>query len=113
MCDDHSDRRLDPMFTRTDAVQMGQCRNDADRPMAAHSQIASAIEKDDSSYARFINRSTQQSTNERIGTTRIVYNRAAKVIVITSEVLETIGERIVAELRAAADDYTSRLAAGV
>jgi hypothetical protein len=34
----------------------------------------------------------------------------AKVVVIFSEALETIGERIITELRPAADDHTRRLA---
>jgi hypothetical protein len=81
--------------------------------MPAHSQIAAAIEKNDSRDARLVNGNTEQGADKRIRATRIIHDRAAKVVMIISEALETIGERIVAELRPAADDHARRLATRV
>jgi hypothetical protein len=101
------------MSTRTNAVQVGQRRDHADRAVPTHSQVPRAIEKNNASNAGSINWRTQQCADDRIGTTRLVYDGAAKVVVIVSEGLETIGERIIAEIRAAVDDHTSRLTARV
>jgi hypothetical protein len=60
--------------------------------MPAHPQIPGAIEEDEAGYARVVNRSTQQGADSPIGSSRLVYDRAAKVVVIISEALETIGE---------------------
>jgi hypothetical protein len=92
MCDDDSDGGFNSMVARTDAVHMGQRRDHTDRSMPAHSQIPRAVEKDETSDARISNGRTQQGTHDSIGTTRFVYNRAAKVVVIFSEALKTIGE---------------------
>src|SRR4029078_8275598 len=58
MRDNDADRRLDTMNPGSDAVQMGQRSDHADRAMSAHSQISGAIEKNYSRYARLIDRST-------------------------------------------------------
>src|SRR6185295_20386649 len=113
MRDDDADRRLDTMFTGTNAVQMGQRRNHADRAMSTHAQIPSAIEKNEARYARRINWRAQQCADERIRATRVIHHRAAKVVVIIFEPLATIYERIVAEVWPTADDHTRGLTAGV
>jgi hypothetical protein len=71
---------------------MGQRRDHTDCSMPAHSQKPRAVEKDEAGDARIIDGRTQQGTDDSIRTTRLVYNRAAKVVVIFSEALETIGE---------------------
>ena len=71
---------------------MSQRRDHTNRAMPAHSQIPGAIEEDEASHARVINRSTQQGADNSIGTSWFIYDRAAKVVVIVSEALETMGE---------------------
>ena len=92
---------------------MGQRSDCADRAMSAHAQIPSAIEKNDACYARLIDWSTQQCADNRVGATRLVHDRAAKVVVIIFEALETIWERIVTELWPTADNHARGLTAGV
>jgi hypothetical protein len=92
---------------------MGQRSDHADRAMSAHAQIPGAIEKNEARYARWIDRSTQQCTNNRVGATRLVHDRAAKVVVIIFEALATICERIVAELWPTADDHARGFTAGM
>src|SRR6185369_6478316 len=87
-----SDRRLESMFTRTDAVKMGQRRDHADRAVSAHSQISGAIEENDPGDTRLVNRSTQQCTHDAVHTTRFIHDRAAEVVVIVLEALETMGQ---------------------
>src|SRR3954452_3136315 len=48
--DHDSNGRFDAMIPRTDAVQVGQRRDHADRAVSAHPQKARAIEKDDASH---------------------------------------------------------------
>ena len=92
---------------------MGQRSDHADRAMSAHAQISRAIEKNNARYARLIDWSTQQSADNCVSTTRLVHDRAPKVVVIIFEALETICERTVAELWPTADDHTRGLTAGV
>src|SRR5262249_11415203 len=54
MRDNDAYRRLNSMLTGSDAVQVGQRRDHADRAMSTHSQIPSAIEKDKASHTRVI-----------------------------------------------------------
>ena len=89
MCDDDANRRLDAMCSGTDAIQKREGGDDADRPMAAHSQITHAIEKDDAGYARLIDRRTQHRTHDRVGTARLVNYRAPKVVMFVAEKLKS------------------------
>jgi hypothetical protein len=74
--------------------------------MPAHPQIRDAVEKDHAGYTRLINRFTQQSTNNRIRTARLVHYRAAKVVIFISEALEAVRQRIVTKVWSTTDNHT-------
>jgi hypothetical protein len=113
MCDDDSDRRLDAMSTRLDAIHVRKRGNHSNGPMPAHAKISNAVEKDDSRYTGIVDRSTQQPSNHRVRATRLVYNSAAKVVVLSSKALNAIWKGVVAEFRAATENHTRGLAGSV
>jgi hypothetical protein len=113
LCHDDTDRRLDAMNARSDAIQIRQRGNDANRPMPAHSQITHAVEKNHSSQAPLINRCAQQRAHDRIRTARLIHDRATKVVMFISEALDSGRKRTVTEVRRAVDNYARRLATGV
>src|SRR5215212_4796268 len=54
-CDDNSDRCLDAMCARTDAIQVRERSDDSDCSMPAHSKVRDAVEENHSRDARLIN----------------------------------------------------------
>jgi hypothetical protein len=97
------------MPTRRDPIEVGERGDESDRSMPAHPEIRGAVEKDHSRYARVVNGFTQQSTNNRIRTARLVHYRAAKVVVFISEALEAVRQRVLTELWSTCNNYTCGL----
>jgi hypothetical protein len=54
-----ADRRFDLVFAGLDAAQVSQSDSDSDNPVAAHSEVAGVIEKDDARSAFLVNRFNQ------------------------------------------------------
>src|SRR5215212_2255981 len=112
-CDDNSDWCLDAMCAWTDAIQVRQRGDDSDCSMAAHPKVCDAVEEDHSRDARLVNRSAQQSAYHGVRPTRLVHDSATKVVVLISETLETVRQRIVAEIWSATNNHARRLTARV
>jgi hypothetical protein len=81
--------------------------------MPTHAEVCDAVEKYHSGCARLIDGSTQQSTDNRVGATRLVHDSAAKVVMFISKAFETIHQRIITELWSTTDNHTRWLTARV
>jgi hypothetical protein len=92
---------------------MHQSCDHADRSVTAHAEVRNTVEENYTRDARVIDRRAQQCTHDRVRAARFVDDRAAKLVVFIPEAFETIRERVVAEIRPAADYDTRRLTTGV
>ena len=73
------------MFSRADALQVCQCRNQADGTVTTHSQVADIVEEDDAGGARGIDRLAKQSTDHDVRTARFIHHSGAETIVLARE----------------------------
>ena len=113
MSDNNTDRRLDAMRARSDAIQVCERLDHADRSMPAHSEVSDAVEKNHAGHARIIDRLTQQRSDNSVGAARFVDNRATKIVVFVSKAFDPVRERVIAEVRTTADHDARGLAPGV
>src|SRR5213593_940872 len=92
---------------------MGQCGNQTDGAVPAHTKIADIVEKDHSGDTRGITRWTQQSTDNDIRTARLVYAGRAKSVMLGSHLFQASRYQAFTQLRPAFDDdprgFTTRV----
>ena len=76
-----SHRRLDAVFSRSNATQIRKSGDQADGAVAAHSQIAHIIEKDYARCARGIDRLAKQRPHDDVRTARLIHHGGTEIIV--------------------------------
>src|SRR5262249_42313307 len=110
---DDSDGGFQTMGARLDSAEMRQSYRDADRPVAAHAEVADVVEEDDAADAARISRFTQERADHDVAAARLIDDGGAKVIVLPAQQFAALGEWSASQIRAAGDHNACRLAAGV
>jgi len=70
----------------------------------AHPEVRDVIEKQHAGNTGFVERLTQQGTDEGVGTSRFVHHSRTEVVVFGVKTFEPLGQGAVAQIRRAADD---------
>ena len=112
-CADGADRRLDLVLSGLDALHVGQSCNQANGPVAAHSQVANIVKEDDPGGARGIDRIAEQSADYHVGASRLIHNGRAEIVVLVAKTFQPLGQRTGAEIRPATHYQAGWLAPGV
>ena len=89
--------------------RVGQCRNQTNRSVTTHAQIANVIEEDHTGNARRIHGFAEQSANHHVGTPRLIHYGGAKTVVPAAEAFQALGNGPASEVRGAAHHQASRL----
>src|SRR5688572_17152405 len=110
---DHTNRGFDAMFTGLDSSHVCKRDDEANRSVAAHTEVAHVVEEDEAALTGFILGFHQQRADNDVRPARLVDDSRAEWVKITLKNFATIVERSGAEIRSAGDDDTRRLAAGV
>ena len=92
---------------------MRERHRQTDRSMAAHADVADVVEEDHSGGTARIDRLAQQRADDHIGSSRLVDDARAIVVVLRAEALPSLGERTGAQRRSAFDHDPRRLSSGV
>jgi len=82
----------------TDALHIGQRRNQTDGPVTAHAQVPDVIKEDDTGGACGIKRIAKQSSHHDVGTPRLIDYGRAETIVLGAKALQPVGKRPSAEV---------------
>ena len=110
---DDADRRLDPVRPRPDLAQVGERHQQADRPVAAHPEVADVVEEDHPGGARRVGRLDQERPDHRVRPPRLVADGRPELIEPRAEGLLALGQAARPEVRPPRDHHTRRLAARV
>lgn len=102
--------RFDSMEAGTQSAEMRECDHEADGSMAAHTQVADVVKKDDACGAGAIDRLAQQSPYNGVGTAWLIDDGRAQMIEVTLKKAQPVGERAVAEGRPTTEDKPSGFA---
>ena len=97
---DGPDRGLEPMRARADPPEVGQGHRHADRPVAAHAEVADVVEEDDAGRGGRIDRLEDQGADHHVRAARLVDDRRPERVVPVAEHGEAIGHRAGAQLGA-------------
>ena len=106
-------RRFHAMRTGLDSAQICERGYDTDGSMPAHAQASAVVEKNNACDAIGTGGLAEQCAHHRFGGTRLGDKSAAEGFVIVLEQKATLLQVALAEVRAAFDDGSGRLAAGV
>ena len=98
------------MAPRPEPAHMRERRRQADRPVAAHAEIADIVEEDDAGGAGGVMRLAQKRADHRVVAARLVDREAADMIELRGEAREPFAQRPAAQRRSAIDDHARRLA---
>nr|GEU28650.1 HTH-type transcriptional regulator PtxR, putative [Tanacetum cinerariifolium] len=109
----HAHGRIDAVQSRRDASHECERGHQADGAVAAHAQVADVVKKDDAGHAVRRMRFAQQGAHQHIGAARLAHHRRAEVVVILPEAHDPLGQRAVAQVRAAGRDQPRGFAARV
>ena len=82
---DDSDRRFDPMAPRLEPADMRQRHGEANRPVAAHSEVSDIVEENHGGGARRVIRLAEERADERVVAARLVDGGAAEMIELAGE----------------------------
>ena len=85
---------------------------DADRPVAAHAQVARVVEEDHPGGAGRVGRLAQERPDQSVPAARLVDHRLPEVVGVPQP-LQPLVEAAAAQVRSAGDDHPSGLAGGV
>ena len=110
---DGADGGLEAVAAGADPPQMRKRHRDADRPVAAHPEVARVVEEDHGGGRGAVDRFHEERSDERVGATRLEDHAATEVVVRRAEALEPIGEGSAAEIGTTVDDNARRLPLGV
>jgi hypothetical protein len=80
-----SNRGLNPMLARLNALEVRQRGDETDRPMPTHAKIAHVIEEDHSRGAGWIDGLAEQRANHHIETARLIDHCGSEAIVIPTK----------------------------
>ena len=92
---------------------MRKRHGEADRSVPAHAEIARIVEEYDAGGACRVVRLAKERADHCLVTMGLGHCEAAELIEFASEALAPLGQRAVAERRAALDDHAGRLALGM
>ena len=104
---DDADRRLEAMAPGSMPAHMRKRHGEADRPVAAHAEIADIVEEDDAGRAGRVVRLAQQRADQRVVAARLVDGEAADMIELARRSGAPLGERPAPERRPAVDDHAA------
>ncbi len=90
---------FDLVLSWADALQVGQCRNQADGAVTTHSQVAHIVEEDDACGAGGIQRIAEQRADHDVRTAGLIHHGGAETIVLVAKTLQPAGKRSSAEIR--------------
>ena len=108
-----SDGRFEPVRAGPDPPQVGQGDGHADRPVAAHAEVADVVEEDHAGRTRRIDRRQQDRTDHDVRPARLVDDRRAKRVVPVAEDGQPLGHGAGAQIGPARGHDSRRLAAGM
>ena len=92
---------------------MRERHREADRPVAAHADIADIVEEDDASGACGIVRFAQERPNDRVVAARLVDGEAAEMIELAGEAGASFSKRTVAERWSPIHDHAGGFTLGM
>ena len=101
------------MFAGSNALHVGKSCDQADGSVTAHPQIPDVVKKNHARDARGIDGLAKQRSHNYIGTSRLVYDRGAEVIVFSAKAFKPGSQRPLTQVRTAADDQPGRFPAGM
>ena len=101
------------MLAWLDAAHVEERCDQSNGAVTAHAQVSHIIEENHAGSASRIHRLTQQSADDDVGTAGFIHNRAAEVIVLSTESFQPGAERAASQIRAAADHQASGLSSGM
>ena len=110
---DDADWSFEPVCAGPDAIEMRECRDDADSSVAAHAEIRDVVEKQHAGDARFIDRSAQKRADKCVRTAGFIDYGGTKIVVFGPEAYEAFGEWSVTQVRLATNHDARRLAGGM
>ena len=110
---DHSHRRFDEVFAEFDPLQMMQGRQEADRAVTAHVEVADVVEENDSGGAVLASRRDNGRTDDDIGAARFVHRRRPVAVEFVAKAIQAIGQGAFPQVGQAVHDYAGRFASGV
>jgi len=99
--------------SRLHFAQMRQSRQNTNRSVSTHAEVAYIVEKYDGSRRRGINWFEQKRSDYDLGAARLTHNRRPKMIKLRAESLQTFGDRAVAKIGTTGHNHPGRLTLGV
>src|SRR4029079_13774744 len=100
---------IDLVFAGLDPGEVGESVGEADGAVATHADDADVVEEDDAGRATRLVRLDEEGAHEDVGAAGLVGDEFTKGVVLVTESLRPIGERALAEVRAAGQDDAGRL----
>src|SRR5262245_17532286 len=110
---DSAHRGLDGVLSRADSSKVCERRKQANRAMAAHSEIGGLVKKDDPGRTGRIDRLAEQRTDHCVRASRLVHNSSTQPIVFRPQQVQSLSQRSAAKLWAAFYNHACRLAPGM
>ena len=101
------------MPSGTDASHVGECRDEADCSMSAHSKIADIVEEYDCRGGVGFDRFQQQCADHHLGTTWLAHYSRSKMIELSAKPLHSPGNGTETEVGAARNHYSGGLSLGM
>jgi len=103
-----ADRCLELVRARSDPVQIGKGRPEADGGVTAHAEVLQVVEKDDRRGAVVLHRGQQERADDGIVAARLENNRGTEIQMIRLQARSTLGEGPGSEIRSAFDHHPGR-----
>jgi hypothetical protein len=110
---DRADRRLDPVLSGLRMTEISERRDQSDRAMAAHANVADVVEEDHPAGIGGVGRCAKERADQHVRAARFVDDRPAPRIVLVAEAVPALRHVTVTQIGATADDYARGLASGV
>src|SRR5438445_4123891 len=110
---DDADGGFNAVITGVDAAKVRESSDKPDGSVAAHSQIADIIEKDNASSTGTIGRFNEAGPDYDVGPARLVDDGRTQAIVLRTQGVQFVGNAAVAQVGSATDQDTSGFSAGM
>ena len=112
-CSDRADGCFQQAPAGLDSPQIGQCDHQPDGPVAAHSQIADIVKKDDAGRGARVPGLAQERAHHDVRSARLIHHRRPEIVVPQPEAGQPVRHAALAEIGTAGDHHAGRLAARV